>query len=310
MKTKTLLHSLVKITLIAFIIHAEVNCCLAQQKAQFTQYMFNGLVLNPAMAGIENAPSVTFINKIQWARVDGAPTTQTLSASTRIPHSNAGVGITFVNDKIGVHNNQYLQASFAYHLPITEKSFLSLGLQAGADFYKSNYASIAGNQNIDPGLNNMSYAAFIMGVGILYKSSKFEGGISAPSIIPHQFAYDDSLRVHWGQAHYFSFLRYHFKLNNALELQPSVLIKYLKGTPLSFDINAALVIKQVLTLALAYRKAESIDFLMTANVTPNLQLGVAYDYGIGEVSLNSGGSFELMAKYMFRTPTNKISSPR
>src|SRR6187549_3550410 len=209
MNTKILLHSSIIVILTAFI-QADVNRCLAQQRPQFTQYMFNGLVLNPAMAGIEQAPNVMLISKIQWAKVDGAPTTQILSASARIPNSNAGVGITFTNDKIGIHKNQYLQTSFAYHLPLTEKSFLSMGLQAGADFYKSNYSSIAGTQNIDPGMKDVSYAAFNMGVGVLYKTPRLELGISAPSIIPHQYQYDESLDINWNQTNYFSFVRYRF----------------------------------------------------------------------------------------------------
>ena len=310
MRTATLF---IKSFLIAsIIIFHSSNECYAQQKVQFTQYMFNGLVLNPAMAGTDEAPSLTFLNKSQWANVEGAPTTQTLSAQTPIPNKKLGLGITFVNDKIGVHKNQFVQASFAYHLPVTKKSFLSLGVQAGAEFHKSDYASIVGNQNIDPQLlnNNLSYQAFNIGAGIFYKSSKFEVGISAPSLIPTKYQYYDSITINWTQAQYFSFLRYRIKLNSSLELQPSVLIKYMKGVPISYDINAALVIKKVLTLALAYRKMESIDFLMNAKITTKLHLGFGYDYGIGEVSRNSGGSFELMANYIFKNTKSQIASPR
>src|SRR4051794_4301584 len=92
----------------AFLFYHSIDAVVAQQKVQFTQYMFNELILNPAFAGSDGALSVTVMDRSQWAAVDGAPKTQTFSAHTFFSSKNLGAGLSFVNDKIGVHKIQNL----------------------------------------------------------------------------------------------------------------------------------------------------------------------------------------------------------
>ncbi|WP_333821412.1 PorP/SprF family type IX secretion system membrane protein [Ohtaekwangia sp.] len=289
------------------------DAAFAQQKEQFTQYMFNGLILNPAVAGYDEALSLTFLNRSQWSAVDGAPVTQTLSAHTRFADSHTGVGISIVNDKIGVHRNQSFQGNYAYRIQMTDQSYLSMGLQAGVNIYRSDYSGlITTSPAYDPRLANgsISSTAFTTGAGLYYKSRKIEVGLSAPEVIPHKISISDSVTVAWRKAQYFLFARYTIALDAMLDLQPSVLVKYMQGIPVSYDVNACLLIRKVLALGLSYRKQESIDFLFKAQVTPQLLLGYSYDYGTGPVSRNSRGAHELMLNYIFKYTKHNAVSPR
>lgn len=283
----------------------------AQQRAQYTQYMFNGLILNPAFAGTEEALSLTFLNRSQWISIDGAPVTQTFSGHTLFKNKHLGLGLSVINDKIGVHKNQNLWSSLSYHLKVSRDAYLSMGLQGGLSIRKSDYTTIAGG-TIDPRLShsNFSHTYFNLGMGIYYRSPKLHVGISAPEIIPETFSVSDTVTITWQKAQYFLFARYRIALNSNLDLEPSLLIKYQNGLPLSYDLNACFVIKKALTLGLSYRKQESIDFLLKAQLTAQLQVGYAYDYGMGEVSSISSGSHELMVNYLFKYTRNEIASPR
>jgi type IX secretion system PorP/SprF family membrane protein len=285
----------------------------AQQNAQFTQYMFNGLVINPAYTGMDEALNVTFVNRSQWAGVDGAPVTQTLTAHTLFSRSKVGIGLSVVNDKIGVHRNQKVAGSAAYHLPLSGNRVLSFGLQGGMNIIKSNYGSLnSTSTNIDPQLANATIGQtyFNLGMGFYYRSRKFHAGVSMPDLIPQRFTLNDTTSITWQKAQYFVFSRYTITINDFLKLEPGILIKYKPNLPLSFDLNACLIIKQALTLGLSYRKSESIDFLLKAQLTPQLQLGYAYDFVIGEVSNLSRGSHELMVSYLFKYSHDNIASPR
>lgn len=287
--------------------------CSAQQKVQFTQYMFNGLVLNPAMAGTDNAPSFTFVNRSQWQGVEGAPKTQTLSGQTYYKKKQVGVGLSLVNDVIGVHKNQNIFGSMSYRLPIYyNKAYLSVGLHAGVDIHQSDYASLLTGNTIDPGLLNsrVSYAAFNVGMGIYFKTPIMELGLSAPQLVPERYTYSDSVKINWNNAQYFGFIRYTIRMNKSVDFQPSILVKYLQGVPVSYDINIAFVFKKVLTPALSYRKNESIGFLLKAKLTPKLSFGYSYDYAIGKVSRNGGGSNEIMVNYLIKKQRRKFASPR
>ncbi len=285
---------------------------LAQQRVQFTQYMFNGLVINPAYAGAEEALSLTLIQRKQWSKIEGSPSTQSFSGHSLFKKKQLGLGGMLINDKIGVHRNVTALASMAYHLKVGELSYLSMGLQAGVHSRKSNYGSLAGNTNVDPKLYDasVSYTAFDMGMGLYFRSPRLHVGISAPELLPESFSLNDTTSVRLSNVNFFIFSKYRVTVSDNLDVEPSILLKYLKGIPLSYDINFNLIYRKVLTLGLSYRKSESIDFMLKGQITPQLQFGYSYDYAIGEVSRLSNGSHELMLNYVFKYTQAKVISPR
>jgi type IX secretion system PorP/SprF family membrane protein len=286
--------------------------CLAQQKVQFTQYMFNEVVINPAYAGADEALSLTFIQRKQWANIESSPSTQTLSAHTLFKKKHFGLGATIINDRIGVHRNLSAMSNFAYHLRVGKESYLSMGLQAGIHSRKSDYARLASAANMDPKLFDaaISYTAFDLGMGFYYRSPRLHMGLSAPELLPEEFNLNDTTSITLRDANYFLFTRYTITLNENIDLEPSVLLKYFAGIPLSYDVNMSFIFRKVLTLGLSYRKKESVDFMLRGQLTPQMQFGYSYDHPIGEVSKVSNGSHELMINYVFKYVKSKVDSPR
>jgi type IX secretion system PorP/SprF family membrane protein len=284
----------------------------AQQKVQFTQYMFNGLVINPAYAGADEALSLTLIQRKQWANVEGSPSTQSLSAHTLFGRKHIGLGMTLINDKIGIHKNLSALTNYAYHLRVGTKSYLSMGVQAGLHSRKSNYGRLAGTTNTDPRLYDasVSYTAFDFGMGLYYRSPKLHVGLSAPEMLPERFLLNDTLTVRLSNVNIFGFSKYVFVLSPMFDLEPSILIKHLTGVPLSYDLNVNVIYRKVLSAGLSYRKKESIDFMLKAQLTPQLQFGYAYDHPVGKISTMTNGSHEFIIKYVFRYTQDKVMSPR
>lgn len=285
---------------------------VGQQRVQFTQYMFNNVVINPAYAGADEALSLTFIHRSQWAGVENAPTTQTLSGHTLFKHKHMGLGATIIRDEVGVHKNLNAVVNYAYHLRMSEVSYFSMGLYAGMLNRKSDYTTLTGNIQNDPHLANpyISYTALDFGVGFYFRSPRFHAGISAPGLIPERVRISDTLTINPGKANIFFFTKIKLALNENVDLEPSTLIKYLDGVPLSFDLNLNLIYRNVLTGGVSYRKNESIDFLLKAQITSQLQFGYSYDYPIGPISLLSNGSHELMVQYLFKYTEKNVRSPR
>lgn len=285
---------------------------IAQQKVQFTQYMFNGVVINPAYAGADEALSLTFIQRKQWANIESSPTTQTLSAHTLFKNKHFGLGATIINDRIGVHRDLSAMSNFAYHLRVGKESFLSMGLQAGMHSRKSNYARLAGSANMDPKLFDaaVSYTAFDLGMGFYFRSPRLHVGLSAPELLPEQFDLNDTTSITLRDANYFLLFKYRITVNENVDVEPSVLFKYFAGIPISYDINMNLIYRKVLTIGFSYRKVESVAFMLRGQITPQLQFGYSYDHPIGEVSRVSSGSHELMINYVFKYVQSKVDSPR
>jgi type IX secretion system PorP/SprF family membrane protein len=285
---------------------------IAQQKAQFSQYMFNGLVINPAYAGAEEALSLTFINRNQWIGIENAPTTQSFSAHTLFKQKHFGLGAMVINDKIGIHKNLSALTSYAYHLKTGEGSSFSMGLQAGLHNMRSDYASLIRSGSNDPKLNNTWIAKtfFDFGMGFYFRSPRLHVGLSAPELVPKKISINDTIQINLNKTSFFLYLRYRIPLSETIAAEPSVLVKYLSDVPTSFDLNMNMIFRNVLTLGLSYRRSESIDFLMKAQITAQLQLGYTYDHPIGFFSKLSSGSHEFMVHYLFRYAQTKVSSPR
>lgn len=284
---------------------------LAQQKTQFTQYMFNGIVINPAYAGADEALSITAVYRSQWTGMKNAPATQALSAHSLFKQKKLGLGLTLVNDKIGVHSNKSILSQYAFHLPTSTHSTLSFGMQAGIYNLKSNYASLRSSAN-DPLVYDpfLSRTFFDVGAGLYYRSRRFHAGLSVPEIIPQRFSFNDTLSIELSKMNLFLFSKYRFTLNNFFDLEPSVLVKHLRGVPTSFDVNLSAIYREVLVLALSYRKDESIDFLLKMQINRQLQLGYSYDHTIGILAPIANGSHELCVNYIFRDIQQKVVSPR
>lgn len=296
-------------TLLTFFFLSETY---GQQKVQFTQYMFNGLVLNPAYAGADDALSLSLTHRSQWAGVEGAPSTQTLSAHTLFKKKNVGLGLIITNDRIGVHNNFGFLSNYAYHLKTGSSSYLSFGLQAGIHNRRSDYASIFESSGSYPNINNaaVSHTYFDFGAGLYFRSADFHIGFSVPEIIPQQISINDSLSTEFSELQFFLFSKYNMKVNDDVSLEPNILIKYFNGVPLSYDININFIYRKVLTTGLSYRKTESFNFLLKMQVTPQLQLGYSYDYPLNRISNFHIPSHEVMIHYLFRFEGSNVSSPR
>jgi type IX secretion system PorP/SprF family membrane protein len=282
----------------------------AQQSPQFSQFMFNNLVINPAYAGADGALSMTLLSRNQWSGVENAPTTQSFSAHTLAVKKQLGLGITVIRDQIGVHKNTNGLANIAYHLHVGKQSTFSLGLQGGITNLKSNYASIAGNSN-DPKLDNsINETAFNIGAGIYFRTTRFHLGLSAPELLSRKVRLNDTLSVNMRRFNFLGYSRYRFSLSERMDMEPGVMIKFFPDLPLSYDLYMNFIYRKVLTLGASYRKSESVDMIVKVQLTTQLQFGYAYDYPISYAARFGSASHEFMIHYLFRNIHKNVVSPR
>jgi type IX secretion system PorP/SprF family membrane protein len=285
----------------------------SQQNAQFTQYVSNELLINPAFAGAEEALSISLLHKAQWSGVEGAPTTQSLTAHSLFKSSKVGIGLAIVNDKIGIHNILTASTSFAYRIQLKKETFLSFGLQFGVNQKKSDYSSLSGQiQNPDdPKLNssNLSETGFEFGSGIYLITPRLNVGISMPNML-YKNIESDSIENSLLNNNIYFLLRYGLPLSSNFVIQPGFLIKYTYGLPLSMDVNIATVVNNVLLIGVSYRIEESINPIIQAKITPQFKIGYAFDYPLSKVSSYGSNSHEFMISYLFSFSKQKVTKLR
>lgn len=289
----------------------------AQQDAQYTQYMYNTISVNPAYAGSRGVLSIAALHRSQWVGLDGAPTTQTLNFHTPVS-KNVGLGLSVVNDEIGNGTNQdtYIDAAFSYTVKTSEEGKLSFGLKAGGHLFNVDFTKLRnyGAESNLPNIDNKFSPNF--GAGIYYHTDQFYAGLSVPNFLQTEhFDSSDtnsSSLIAQERMNFYLITGYVFDLKNNVKFKPAALVKAVKGAPLQIDLSANFLFNDKFSLGAAYRWDAAISALFGFQLNDQLMLGLAYDKettDLGATTFNDG-SFEIMLRYEFLNKYKRVITPR
>ena len=278
----------------------------SQQSTIYSQYMFNGLAINPAYAGYDGMLSMTALGRIQSAGLEGSPVTQSFSAHTPIVNDRVGVGLQFFHEKIGVTDQTGIYGSYSYRINY-KKYTISFGLQAGLNFYKTNYSSLITFNPGDPVFNSDTQSVTPnIGSGVIFSGEKVFIGLSMPQML----SAGSKEKVIVQEKPFMLYGGYVFVLAPGLLLKPSMLAKLVNGKPVEWNINAHILVKDILWVGASFRPVSAITLMMQLQITEQLSFGYSYDASLGEISTIESGSHELMLNYKFRFSKRGMVSPR
>ena len=292
----------------------------AQQDAQYTQYMYNTLSINPAYAGSRGGLSILGLHRSQWVGLDGAPRTQTFSIHSPIGDSErVGLGLNIVNDEIFITNETYVDGSFSYTIPTSAEGKLSFGLKAGIHLLDVNYNEASQFQGGDPLTSNNIDNRFSpqVGVGLWYSTDKFYAGVSAPNLLETDH-FDGSQNSNNPNAtflareriNYYLTTGYVFDITPDFKFKPAGLAKWVAGAPLQVDITANALLYDKLTLGLAYRWSAALSALAGFQISDSLMIGLAYDRETTELQQYNDGSYEVFLRFELFNNPKRLISPR
>jgi len=280
---------------------------LAQQDGLLSQYMFNGLAINPAYAGSHEALSLNFLYRNQAIGVDGAPSTITFAAHTPLKNKKIALGLLFARDQFGVTNQNTITAVYAYRIEINE-STLSFGLQAGINSYKVEYSKLLISQPGDPSFQDEDVKETdpSFGAGAYLTGRSYYVGISAPQLLNSTINDSDISRLN-------SFILtggYVFPINKWLLFKPNLLMRLTDGRAVELNINGNLLIDEVLWIGASYRPNNALAALLEVQLTDQIRIGYSYDISINEFGEANKGSHEILINYVFRFSRDGLVSPR
>lgn len=291
-------------TILLLLLLLSSTALYAQFEASYTQYMFNGLAINPAYAGSHNSLDATLITRFQSPGVEGAPSTQTIAAHSGIKDKKIGLGVMLITDKVGVTRQTGFYASFAYKIKF-ENSTLSMGLQGGATNYRSDYTQLLIKQPGDPLVNgDVRETLPNIGAGIYYYSKMFYAGLSMPQMVSA-----NETDIIQSQPVIFT-TGVVLPINDAFKLKPNLLIRTVEEQLAEIHANLNLLIHEILWVGVSYRINSSVSGLLELQLTNQLRLGYAYDATLTDLGQVNSGSHELMLNYQLRFSKKKVVNPR
>ncbi|MEO8069295.1 MAG: type IX secretion system membrane protein PorP/SprF [Flavobacteriales bacterium] len=293
---------------------ALAGTALAQQEVMVSQYMFNGLFINPAYAGSHPYASSSLLHREQWLDVPGAPRTSMLAFDAPLYNNRMGLGLSIVRDEIGVSRDMEVAAQYAYRIKLGDGR-LAFGLKAGLSIYSAELNDLVYWDENDAvfaqNVNNAMIGKF--GFGMYWNNNVSYVGISVPTL----YAADNAIAVE-GSDVTDGFFTQHlylnagklFHLNENFDLKPSFLVKYELSAPVEVDINCNVLYKERFWLGAGYRTGDAIVGMVEYQITPRLRAGYAYDMALNKLRAYTTGSHELMLGLDFGKETIKIKTPR
>jgi type IX secretion system PorP/SprF family membrane protein len=287
----------------------------AQQDAQYTQYMYNTVSVNPAYAGSRGHLSIAALYRNQWLGLDGAPETQTLNIHTPMGYRGVGLGISVVNDKIGPTSETYFDVDFSYTIYTSLQGRLSFGLKASAHMLDIRYSELD-EFEIDPQLQSQqdiqNKFSPNIGAGVYYHTDRFYAGLSAPRILETTHFDESSVSTAKEQINLYAITGYVWDLNPFLKFKPTLLTKVVQGAPLQVDLSANFMLNERFIGGVAYRWDAAFSGLFGFMVSDQFMIGLAYDREITELGAATfnDGSFEVILRYDFIRNVGNLKSPR
>lgn len=303
---------------------AMAPTAFAQQAPQYSQYIFNELVINPAYAGSKQILNINATYRNQWTGFDGAPTTQTISIDGPTRNKSLGWGLHLMNDEIGVQRQTGAYLNAASRISLDRFSTLALGLAVGASQYTLDGTRLRpGSEMPDMAVPQTRVSQLLpdLKVGVFFNTERYYAGLSAASLIPFK---DSETDISTPRRHYFLSSGYLFDLGRHMHLKPSILIKEDFRSPTGVDLNVFLLLQRVVWVGASYRtavpmftkqemkqldKRNALAVMAQVYATPRFRVGYSYDITLTE--LRNYGSHEVSLGYTFlQKKYGRILTPR
>lgn len=308
-------YSIILILLLAFSFNGK-----AQQDPQFTQYMYNTQIINPAYAGSQEGMSFGLLYRTQWVGFEGAPRTLTFTGNSSLgTFDQMGLGLSVVTETIGPADDSNINIDYSYAINVSDNAKLAFGLKAGVSVLNVDFTRLNIFDTTDPQFQNNidNRVQPQVGAGLFYYKENMYVGLSSPNFLSTNHFDESSLEdnnfsssVASESVHYFLMAGYVFDLTTDLKFKPATLVKVVTGSPLQWDLTANFLFKEKFTVGAAYRWSAALSALAGFQANDNIFIGVAYDYQNTDIELHSDGSYELIFRYDLFDRPERVLTPR
>lgn len=287
-------------------------CIYGQQEPQYTQYMYNPILINPAYAGSKGHTSVYGLYRAQWVGLEGAPQTINFSMNKPINASKLGYGVSVINDRVGPSDETQIAVDLSYSLFFNNDYRLAFGIKTTANLLNIDYNRL--NQ-YNPGevvlQNNISNRfSPNIGAGLFLYNKKGYFGASVPMLLDTK-KYDDISNADVNQRYHLYFMGGKiFDLGSNIKFKPAFLSKIVSGSPVQVDLSTNFLINEKFTLGAAYRWSASLSAMAGFHISDKLFIGYGYDRETTKLSGFNSGSHEIFLQFELFDNNKRIETPR
>lgn len=284
----------------------------AQQEPQYSQYMYNQSIINPAYTGSEGYASIFGLYRAQWVGIEGAPQTSNISYQLPFAEKNIALGFNFLNDRIGPVNANSLNVDFAYTLVFKNNLKLAMGMKGGIELLSVDYSRVSQYNPNDVlfQTNLVNQLSPNFGTGLFLYSKKGYIGLSIPMLLQTKFYDGISVSQANRRQHVYLSAGHVYTINPMIKFKPAAILKMTTGAPIQIDLSANMLYNNKINFGLAYRHSAAITALFGVHLSKKAFLGYAFDFETTELVKYNNGSHEIFLKFDFFQKNQRVETPR
>ncbi len=267
----------------------------AQQLQTSSLNDMQGVLQNPAMAGVQQTNFVGATYRTQWSGIAGSPKTATVFGSFDMPKQKIGIGGYLYSDKTGPTSRTGLELSLAKHIVSDNGNIFSIGIESRFQQYALDKSKLTATLGADPAIggsdNRFKYDA---GFGVSYITKKLKLGASVSQLVQSKLNFysgnlstTEAARLY---RHYYFHGAYTWDVDGVTSITPNFLVTYLPNAPADFQIGARFEHRSIFWWGLGYRSKQSYMISAGVHINKKFTLGYAYDDYITPISNFDGGS--------------------
>lgn len=288
----------------------------AQQLPQYSNYMINDYVMNPAIGGSNSYFEAKSNNRYQWIGITDAPRTYILSLAGPTKSLKMGLGGVLFTDIVGPTRRTGFYLTYAYHLKVAEKVKVSMGLSGGLLQFAVDGSKITlrdpGDNVISNGVQSVLLPDFGAGIYVYSTDHKWYGGLSVPQVLQNKIKFFDYSTSTLSKlaTHIYATGGYKFSLNDDFKIEPSVCLKYVKPAPLQFDLGLRAIYKDKIWIGGAFRYLDAVSAMIGYVMQENITFAYSYDFTTTNIKKYSTGTHELMIGIKFYKAPEKSNAAK
>ena len=303
------------IVLLPLLLVGVVQDTFGQQEPQFTQYMYNTQVINPAYAGSRGSLAVFGLYRTQWVGLDGAPKTANFSINSPIGVRGVGVGLGVMNDQIGPQESTQVTADISYTVQLNDRGLqLAFGMKGGVNMMDIDGEKLNWYDPNDPSYHFIvrHTSKPVIGAGFFLYDENWYVGLSTPNFLTTSYYDDVKVSVYNSKAHFYLSGGYVFNISDNFKLKPAAILKMVSGAPLSGDVSLNALFADTFTVGAGYRwdANSTLNGMAGFQITNQLMVGYAYDFQTGNLSHYNSGSHEIFLRFELGTRYKSRVNPR
>ena len=280
------------------------SSAISQQLTISSLYDLQGTLHNPSVVGVGSRTSFGTSYRSMWNGIDASPRTMLIFGSTSINKGRVGIGAYVYNDVTGPTSRKGIQSAYAYHIPLANNAFFSVGLEARVLQFSVDKSMIQASLGNDP---IMAGAGTTIkgdaGLGFSYTGRKLQLGGAVSQLVQSKLNLYSGTLSRTEEArlyrHFYLNGSYSWQVDEHTRIIPNLIFIYLPNTPLETQGGFRVEHRELFWWGLSLRARQSWMISAGLNIHKKFMLGYSFDIYSTPLSLFYKGpnAHEMVIKY-------------